>query len=406
MKIKKLEIMIIEDYDNFGFKECRAGALSNVLNHQGVIAPHSDEPFTEAMLLGIGGGIGMEYLVFGMKSPKPQFFLRFVNFSEPRGEFFNSIDQKTNITCKIQQTSSRKKAYKTIIESLSEKKPVITYIRRPYFTLPKNWQPYGSWVVVYGIDEEADQAYLADWSNQPLSISIQELTEARASYAGAKHATVVVTSSKEIGELESAIKAGLRDCYQELVRPSAASALMGVQTFEKWAKRLADPKDKTGWPQLFSGLHLFDILAYVYAKIEFINTSGGAQRLAYADFLEEAADVLSSSELKEISSLYRSVAERWSNFARAALPDTIQLFKDARDAATKWKETFITEGLSDSLRLAEATEKFNTIRNQIGEWFPLSEKEVRMLFEDLSKRMYKIYEEEKKALERLKSVIS
>jgi hypothetical protein len=53
--------LILKDYNGFGFNELNSGTLRNVLEYQGVVAPHTGEPFTDAMLFGIGGGVGVEY---------------------------------------------------------------------------------------------------------------------------------------------------------------------------------------------------------------------------------------------------------------------------------------------------------------------------------------------------------
>ncbi len=49
--------MKIETYKQFGGKHSETSALKNILAQMNVIAPHTGEPFTEEMLLGIGGGI-------------------------------------------------------------------------------------------------------------------------------------------------------------------------------------------------------------------------------------------------------------------------------------------------------------------------------------------------------------
>ncbi|HEX6366503.1 MAG TPA: hypothetical protein VF000_10205, partial [Agromyces sp.] len=40
-----------------------AAAFANVLAHLGVVAPHTGEPLTEAMVLGVGGGLGAGYIL-------------------------------------------------------------------------------------------------------------------------------------------------------------------------------------------------------------------------------------------------------------------------------------------------------------------------------------------------------
>lgn len=417
--------MIIEEYNRFGSTEKLSGALRNILDYYGVVVPHSGEPFTEAMLMGVGGGLGLEYLTFTMKSKyfppekigRTSFFLRFWPTSR---DFLNIMASRIGATLTVHQTSSQTKGYRTLINALNEGKPVIIglsiasreadkeFIRYlPYYTLPYTWPGnYAHCVVVYGINEEASRVHVADWSSQPLFLTLEELAEARVAVPGRRHAATVVEPPTEVRNLENAIRAGIRDCCQELMKPSAASALFGVQALKKWAKRIANPKDKKGWQQLFSGHErLFDVLTQVHGLVEFFNSSGGALRAAYADFLEEASDVIGEAKLKHISALYRDLADKWTDFAKVVLPDSVPLFKNARLAAVKWNEIFLTKGQSSPRELEKAAENVRSIRRQASESFPLTEMEVLDLLENMSKHLLGLYKGETKALAALKSIV-
>ncbi|MFX0197011.1 MAG: DUF4872 domain-containing protein [Candidatus Hodarchaeota archaeon] len=417
--------MIIEGYNWFGSTEKLSGALKNILDYYGVVVPHTGEPFTEAMLMGIGGGLGLEYLTFTLKSKyfppekrgRTSFFLRFWPTSR---DFLKTMASRIGATLFVHQTSSRAKGYRTLVDALNKGKPVIIGLSiasreadkeffhyLPYYTLPYTWVGnYAHCVIVYGINEEAGRAHVADWSSQPLLLTLEELAEARAAVPGRKHAATVIEPPKEVRNLENAIRAGIRDCCQELKKPSAASALFGVQTLEKWANRIANPRDKKGWQQLFSGHErLFDVLTQVHGLVEFFNSSGGALRAAYADFLEEASDIIGKAKLRNVSMLYRDLAGKWTDFAKAVLPDSVPLFKNARLAAVKWNEIFLTKGQSSPRELEKAVEKVRYIRRQVSESFPLTEMEVLDLLENMSKHLLGLYKDETKALAALKSIV-
>jgi hypothetical protein len=74
--------MKLEGYTQFGGHHRETAAVQHVLAHQGVTAPHTGQPFTESMLLGIGGGIGFVYFVFEFTSP--DFFYQGVFFQPER----------------------------------------------------------------------------------------------------------------------------------------------------------------------------------------------------------------------------------------------------------------------------------------------------------------------------------
>jgi len=97
--------LILENYNQFGSTERNSGAIRNILEYQGVIAPHTGEPFTEAMLMGIGGGLGAEYATWAFKGLNPKeprkarLYLRFhhvKNYVEKRRiQFFRKLHHES-----------------------------------------------------------------------------------------------------------------------------------------------------------------------------------------------------------------------------------------------------------------------------------------------------------------------
>lgn len=245
---------------------------------------------------------------------------------------------------------------------------------------------------------------MADWGKQPLSINLKELAEARAAIRSRRNAIIVVDPPKKLQDLEKAIRAGIYDCHQGLLKGYMRA--VRVDAWKVMAKRIANPKDKQGWPRLFDGhVYVFDALTRLHAQIEFFNSSGGALRLAYGDFLEEASDVLGNPELKKISELFRNVATKWADLAKVALPDSVRLFKDARLAAEEWNNIFRTKGQSSPHQLEKTTEKIRFLRRQVIKSFPLTEAEMLNLLENLGTRLMEIHEREREAILALKSAV-
>jgi len=76
--------MIISGYKHFGGRQVEAGALKNVLAHLGVVAPHTGQPFGDALLFGIGGGIGLGYFVYASASYTALFVATRITTEETR----------------------------------------------------------------------------------------------------------------------------------------------------------------------------------------------------------------------------------------------------------------------------------------------------------------------------------
>ena len=62
---------ILSNYDKFQGLHWETGSLRNYLAFKGVVAPHTNQPYSEAMLLGISGGIVMGYYTFDYEGRDP-----------------------------------------------------------------------------------------------------------------------------------------------------------------------------------------------------------------------------------------------------------------------------------------------------------------------------------------------
>jgi hypothetical protein len=63
---------VLYDYHHFLGRHWETGSVCNHFAYQGVKAPHTGKPYSEAMLLGISGGIVMGYFSFSYEGYDPQ----------------------------------------------------------------------------------------------------------------------------------------------------------------------------------------------------------------------------------------------------------------------------------------------------------------------------------------------
>ena len=90
---------------------------------------------------------------------------------------------------------------------------------------------------------------------------------------------------------------------------------------EKWARLLTNENNRRGWLRLFSPPQaLFSALNHTYTSLRFERAAPGAMRPMFADFLEEAVEVLRAPRLHAVASQYRRSAELWSQLTDLALP--------------------------------------------------------------------------------------
>jgi hypothetical protein len=438
--------MIIEGYSQFGATERVAGALRNILDHYGVLAPHTGEPFTEALLMGIGGGLGAEYATWAFRgidplSPrKSQLYLRFhhvKNYIEKNEDtLLQKITARIGVPLTVKKTTSGERAEKFLLESLQKNKPVITQLSiwhgihsrqevfdrfrqnptlfppplynefvsfLPYYSLPYSWISRHL-ATVYGIDEDKNQVFLTDFSHQPHIITSQHLAASRSIIKGWKNAAYIIDSPQTIPDPAKAINLGVNDCTSSLLHDKAvvSGAHLRVEAWLAMAKSIGNFQGKRGWVTLFNEpWQLFDTLTRLHAQIAFYNSDGGALRSSYSDFLEEASHILNNPGLKQVAHQFSDIGIMWDEIGTTALHDDIPELLDARLAALKWHNTFKVHGSSASKTLEELSSKIQTTRTQFMETYSILDHEISVLLEELSLRFHEVYKAEKTALKAL-----
>ena len=94
----------LENFSQFEGRYWDTAAIRNALDYQGVRAPHSDRPYTEAMLLGISGGITFGYFTFHYKGYDPQVNLLTRNTFDPMQRIFDRLGVERDVV----QTAQRR----------------------------------------------------------------------------------------------------------------------------------------------------------------------------------------------------------------------------------------------------------------------------------------------------------
>src|SRR5687768_16362724 len=59
--------MAVTNYVRFGGTNPETAALANAMACVGVTAPHTGQPYSEAMVFGVGGGLGAGYILWEFK---------------------------------------------------------------------------------------------------------------------------------------------------------------------------------------------------------------------------------------------------------------------------------------------------------------------------------------------------
>lgn len=286
---------------------CATTAFRNVLEYEG-------HRLSEDMCFGLGSGLGFTY----WKTKR----MPFPFVGGRTRDLEKDLCRNLGIGMKAYETHSRKKAYRALRELILKNQPVIINVDLyylPYFWGGQEPPPGahfgGHFIVVAGIDEEREVAYVADTNFSGLQeVKLKDLEEARDS----KHKPFpphnrwyILKVPPELTSLNKAIKMALTKNYQEMLKPPIRN--LGLKGMKYFAQ------DIVNWPQEISSSSLEDVLLNTYIYMEEDGTGGGAFRRVYARFLKEAGEVLENAALKDLSSKYEEIADHWTDLAKMFL---------------------------------------------------------------------------------------
>lgn len=398
-------------YQHFGGEYSETAALGNVLAYEGVLNPHNGQPFSEAMLLGIGGGIGAAYILFESRST-PSIYIG-TRYHTGSGEFLQGITQRLGLSVAVKQTAGGKGAASSLQAALEQGQPAILSVDRaslPYQGFPPALIKYMEHtIVVYGLDEQADLAYIGDRAATPLTVTIGELAAARVAITAQKHRMMTIAPGSEVADLSTAINDGIHACTQAMIAPAMSnfSGNFGLNGLAKWADMITNRKDKKGWPSLLqSGAGLYNVLAWVFKYIETFDTPGSAFRPMYADFLDEASTIISKPALHEVAMQYRELGGMWHSLADVALPDAIAPFCETKELLARRGNLFAERGMAALPEIQQVEQRLAALKSQIAANFPLSDSEVSTLLGDLYQRVLLIHEAETQAITELQDAVA
>jgi hypothetical protein len=401
-------LMLIKSYKLLGGKHAETAMIKNALASLGVKAPHTGKPFTEAMLLGIAGGLGIGYILWEFKKYASAILvMAFQNKWNYPVKFTGNLCHRLGIKPVFKETSGAATAQKHLREALDAGTPAIAWVDQfhlPYMHLSEAYNGCMGWILtVYGIDEAENKVLIDDLGKKPLTLSHDAFAKARARIPSYKNRLLLLEAPQAI-DLENAILEGIRDCVNYLGAKSDTFALSAIA---KWAKLVTDTKNPKGWPVVFKKkTGLYSTLTSIYEGIAHQNGGGDGLRAMYADFLTEASPVINTPRLKKIAGQYKKIAKMWANLADSALPEAVQPFKETKALLAKKYELLRTQGDAGLQEVAAVSKKLNDLTSTLNAQFPLSDHQINELFAALQGQLYDIHAAEEKALAELNDVVN
>jgi hypothetical protein len=205
-------------------------------------------------------------------------------------------------------------------------------------------------------------------------------------------------------DLERAVREGILDCIDHL---SGTSESFAIPVFAKWAKQMTDPKGAKAWNVLFKErIGLYGALVAIFEGVELFSTGGGGMRTLYAEFLKEAAVILDHPHLLEAASYYEELGHRWTAFAQAALPESIEPLRAARSLLQIKHDLLMRKGGEGVKELLPTQQKLDVLAEQYNGQLSLTDQEFTHLLTSLSDRLQDLHKLELEAVQKLRVAIS
>jgi hypothetical protein len=249
-------------------------------------------------------------------------------------------------------------------------------------------------VTVYSADDYAGTVLVGDLTDEPVAVPLAEFTAARGRIKKDKHRLLALQAVTPPKDLKPLIEAGLAACRAGLDgdgAPKSARRNFSLDALATWADRLTSEKDPERWERVFApGKRLWAGLTGIHQYVEHNGTGGGLARPLMADFLAEAA-ALGRPALAPLAERYAALGRAWSDLADAALPDGVPAFKRAKALFADYAERYHSGTPDDRRRVWE---ELATLRKEVSDCFPLSDKQCAALRADLAKRVRRIHAEE------------
>ena len=399
--------MTIRKYAQFGGANPETASLAHLLEFHGILSPHDDKPFSETMLLGIGGGIGGGYFLFEFGKQATVYIGSRHLWQNPK-QYLERLCSRLGVPAAFTETAGAKAAAKHLTEAIASGHPAIAWVdlaNLPYAALPKSLSGMVyHFVVVYGLDEKKNLAYLSDRAPAGITVTLEDLANARSRISSNKNRLMTVDKPKKKIDLKIAILGGIRACLDELNNPKISN--FGLPAIAKWGDLVNNPKDKKGWPQVFADGdgHFYSALRWSFAYIETYQTPGAAFRGMYADFLDQAAPITGLSILTEAAAKYRALAEEWHHLADAFLPESSPALKTLRELVMRRHQLFAEQGAGPQIQ--ETAEKIEAALKETAANPPLTTGDRTALLAELQHRIRKIHEHELEACILLSRAVS
>jgi len=377
-------------------------ALHDGLIAAGVVNPLDGQPFSDALLFGLGGGIGFLYALFEYEGHDPMLSIG-VRHTMLGHDFVRRALEQAAVAHDVFTTGSAARADAALDDAMAAGLATIVSVDEPslpYVGLPDHYKTMSSnqALVVAANPERVTLDF-----GRLVDVDREDFRQARQAYRKAKHQMLTITGTK-VGDLTGGVRSAIRATADNFVTSpyKGFASNWGFAGLEKWARLMVDPKDPKGWPRVFdSDAGAFLAMTRVQESIEVLFTPPSAGRVLYGEFLVEASSITGLGALDAIGQEFIELGASWSEIAAVAT-DGHEAFDQARDIRAR-REAALDElgGEAGPIRLALFEE-----RAAIGSGVRFEEGFVEERFAAIADLVNELSIRERSAVERMATAIA
>ncbi|MFC7545591.1 BtrH N-terminal domain-containing protein [Plantactinospora sp. GCM10030261] len=387
-----------------------SAVVANVAAHHGLRLAATGAPPSEALVFGLGGGLGAGYILWEFaRHDTRALVLGFRNGWQYTGRWVRQALHRLGVPFDEQATSGTARAATQLSTALDAGEPAIIWPDRylaGYWHLPPHLDGHGGHpVLAYATD--GDRVRLDDRNLAPLTVSRQALDVARARVVSYRNLLLVPRpgADRELSDadLRAALLAGLAECADHLRQTSESFSL---PAWRKWSRMMTDKRNAKGWPRVFAdGRGVAGALLSTWEGIEPAGITGGNLRRLYADFLTEAAGLLDAPALGDVAGAFAVAARGWHEVAEAACPTAVPEFARLRELTAEVNGGVVADGDAGAAEAASAAERLWALRARCDESPPLDAAALGELFAATGERLREVYHLEAAAVRGLHAAL-
>lgn len=333
-----------------------------LLDAQGIVNPLTKKPFSEALLLGIGGGLGGMYFAWEMCG-SVFVFVGGRHWAQDNVHYLDGLGKRLGIPLEFQQPGGKKAAQAALDALLDAGRPALAWAdwaSLPYHHMAPDWRKHLIRTVAVMGRDSAGRLLVRERGPVPFVVDPAALLEARLTQPYMKARLLALGTPKQAPDVPAAIRQGIQAMAEGMLHPPIKN--FGLAAWTKWAQLIDHPKDKKGWPTLLrEPHHLTDALKGIYESIEIHAGGGGLYRPLYGEFLREAGALLKDKALAALAKDCEALGPQWTALAELCLPDSRKSAKQIKSLLRK-REEALRKGPAGQKAVAECSAKLEALR--------------------------------------------